>query len=34
MYTVGQVSSAFLAAYLPDRFGRRWGMFIGNSILM
>ncbi|BEI95952.1 hypothetical protein CcaverHIS631_0109010 [Cutaneotrichosporon cavernicola] len=34
MYTVGQVAAAFLAAYLPDKFGRRWGMFIGNIILV
>lgn len=34
MYTVGQVCAAFLAAYIPDKFGRRVGMLVGNTILV
>ncbi|KZP00107.1 general substrate transporter [Calocera viscosa TUFC12733] len=34
MYTIGSVASVIPNAYLPDRIGRRWSMFIGNIILI
>jgi MFS family permease len=34
MYTIGQVAAFFPASYLPDRIGRRWSMFTGNTVLM
>lgn len=32
MYTVGQVCAFFANIYLPDKFGRRWAMFIPNLL--
>lgn len=34
MYTVGQVCSAFFTIWLPDKLGRRYGMLIGNLLLV
>jgi len=34
IFTIGSLCGTFPAAYLPDRFGRRACMFIGNSILI
>jgi MFS family permease len=34
MNTLGGVVAFFPAAYLPDKVGRRWTMFIGNVILI
>jgi MFS family permease len=34
IYTVGSVCSFFGASIIPDLFGRRYGMFIGNTILI
>lgn len=33
-YTIGQVLAFFVVSWLPDKFGRRYGMFIGNCVLM
>jgi len=33
IYTIGQLTGAFPASYLPDRIGRRWAMVVGNVIL-
>ncbi|KAI0061709.1 general substrate transporter [Artomyces pyxidatus] len=34
IYTIGSLVGAIPASYLPDRFGRRASMFIGNAILI
>ncbi|EJU06504.1 general substrate transporter [Dacryopinax primogenitus] len=34
IYTIGNVCSVFPNAYLPDRIGRRWSMFVGNLVLI
>ncbi|KAL0069758.1 hypothetical protein AAF712_003027 [Marasmius tenuissimus] len=34
IYTIGSLCAVFPAAYLPDRFGRRFSMFFGNVILI
>ena len=33
-YTIGQVLAFLIVSWLPDRLGRRYGMFIGNCVLM
>jgi MFS family permease len=33
-YTVGQVLAFLVVSWLPDKLGRRYGMFIGNCVLM
>ncbi|KAH7099036.1 general substrate transporter [Auriculariales sp. MPI-PUGE-AT-0066] len=34
IYTLGSLTGAFPASYLPDRIGRRYSMFVGNIILI
>lgn len=34
VYTIGGVAAALPASYLPDRFGRRLPILIGNVLLM
>ncbi|KZT52563.1 general substrate transporter [Calocera cornea HHB12733] len=34
IYTIGQIASFFTCATLPDWFGRRWSMLIGNLCLV
>ncbi|KAH8825285.1 general substrate transporter [Flagelloscypha sp. PMI_526] len=34
IYTIGQLTGIFPAAYIPDRFGRRAAMWFGNFILL
>jgi len=34
IFTVGSLCGAIPASYLPDRFGRRFSMFFGNSIVI
>ncbi|KDQ11493.1 hypothetical protein BOTBODRAFT_147205 [Botryobasidium botryosum FD-172 SS1] len=34
IFTVGSLCGALPAAYLPDKFGRRFSMFFGNAILI
>ena len=34
IYTVGAVCSAFVLMFLPDKYGRRKAMFVGNVILI
>jgi hypothetical protein len=34
VFTIGAVTSALGAMYIPDKVGRRWGMFFGNAFLM
>ncbi|KAI0044397.1 general substrate transporter [Auriscalpium vulgare] len=34
IYTIGSLTGAIPASYLPDRFGRRVSMFTGNAILI
>jgi len=34
IFTVGSICGTIPAAYLPDRFGRRFSMFFGNIVLL
>ncbi|KAL0578632.1 hypothetical protein V5O48_003375 [Marasmius crinis-equi] len=34
IYTIGSLCGTIPAAYLPDRFGRRFSMFFGNVVLI
>ncbi|KIY67110.1 general substrate transporter [Cylindrobasidium torrendii FP15055 ss-10] len=34
IYTIGSLTGTIPASYLPDRFGRRFPMFVGNIILI
>lgn len=34
IYTIGSLTGAIPAAYLPDKFGRRFSMFIGNLFII
>ncbi|KIJ54593.1 hypothetical protein M422DRAFT_24530 [Sphaerobolus stellatus SS14] len=34
IYTIGSLTGAIPAAYLPDKFGRRFSMFIGNMFII
>ncbi|KAK7056820.1 hypothetical protein VNI00_002537 [Paramarasmius palmivorus] len=34
IYTIGSLCGTLPAAYLPDRFGRRFSMFFGNCVLI
>lgn len=34
MYTVGQIFGGLMSGPISDRFGRRWGMFVGCFILV
>ncbi|EJU00509.1 general substrate transporter [Dacryopinax primogenitus] len=34
IYTIGQIASFLTCATLPDWFGRRWGMLLGNLCLV
>ncbi|KAK9480266.1 putative lactose permease [Lipomyces japonicus] len=34
IYNIGSVPASFIAGPVNDRFGRRWGMFTGSSIII
>ncbi|KAL1674122.1 general substrate transporter [Schizophyllum commune] len=34
IYTIGSLCGTFPASYLPDRFGRRFSMFFGNTFII
>lgn len=34
IYTIGSLTGAIPASYLPDKFGRRVSMFVGNMFII
>ena len=34
IYTIGSLTGALPASYLPDKFGRRFSMFCGNFFII